>query len=186
MSASTRYQGPIAVMAVAALALVTLFIYAWFDDATHRTRPDRNGDMLGQQTNESLSEYAQRASETLHLAPAEEDAFALVTFARPVSAAEAGNLTQQINRVSAMVVGMAAPIAVPEPVDGASRAQVYQQHLDRLAQPAPDRLTAVITYDTGQAHRELIDEPRVATVEVLPPDAAWNQFGIRPVEVPVQ
>ncbi|MDR7329719.1 hypothetical protein [Corynebacterium guangdongense] len=177
---------------LAVLAALGVVVYALVEALAWSPAPGRNGDMLGQDSGESYLQYQQRAAESLAGAPADEDVYALITFARPLEAAEAGVETEHLDRVNAMVVGMAAPYPLPEPVAGATRADVYTAQLGMIARqlsgigdvPVPYQLTAVVARDDGETLRALAHAERVATVETLPPDAAWGWFGVSPVEVP--
>lgn len=179
-------------VSLAVVIVIGLLVYALADALHWQPTTGRNGDMLGQDGEETFAEYEQRAEASLQAAPAEEESYALLTFARPLTAAEAGVETAELQRVNAMIVGMAAPYALPEPVEGATRADVYAHQFAMIGRglsgignvPVPYQLTAVVALDDGEALRQAASQPRVATVEVLPPDAAWGSFGVRPVEVP--
>lgn len=179
----------LAILAVVALAGVLVF--AFFDDATHKPVAPQ-GDMLGTESGESFSAYAARAEASLADAPADQPAFALLTFAEPLAPADAESVLVPLGRVNAMIISRAAPFALPEPIAGETRADVFQRELERIAYslsgvgdvPVPERLDAVVAYDTGDALREVARAPEIITVEVLPPDAAWGRFGVRPVSPP--
>lgn len=176
----------VAVLAVVALA--GALVLAFLDDATHRPVAPQ-GDMLGTQSGESFSAYAGRAERTL--AEADEPAYALITFAEPLTPAGAEAALAGVDRVNAMIVALASPFALPEPVAGETRADVFRRELDRIAHslagvgdvPAPERIDAVVVRDTGDVLRSVARAPEIAAVEVLPPDAAWGRFGVRPVDV---
>jgi hypothetical protein len=182
-------QRVLAVFAVVALAGVLVF--AFLDDATHKPVAPQ-GDMLGMDSGESFGDYAARAQDSLLDAPADQPAFALLTFTEPLAPAEAADVLEPLGRVNAMIIALAAPFDLPEPVAGETREDVFQRQLDRIAHslsgvgdvPVPERIDAVVAYDTGEVLREVAEAPGIVTVEVLPPDAAWGRFGVRPVSPP--
>lgn len=189
MDRADRIRTVVAVIAVVALA--ALLIVAVFDDRTAKPMPP-NGDMLGMDAGESFDDYRQRAADSLAAAPADEEAFALVTFTDPLSPVEAEETLEPVERrVNAMIIELAAPFPLPEPIEGETRADVFQRELDRIGHslsgignvPTPEHLDAVIVWDTGEVLRGVAADEDVATVEALPPDAAWGRFGVRPVDV---
>ncbi len=179
----------IAVLAV--VALLGALLLAFLDDATHKPLPPQ-GDMVGTETGESFAAYTERARTSLLDAPIDEHVYALVTFAEPLTPEEAGVVLTTVERVNAMIVQLAAPFPLPEPVAGEDRADVFQRELDRIAAslegvgtvPVPERLDAVVVRDNGNVLRLLSEAPQIAAIEVLPADAAWGRFAVRPVEVP--
>ena len=77
--------------------------------------------------------------------------------------------------MSAAVPYENAPIALPEPVAGATREDVFR----RWAGDAP--IAGLIVYTGGSAKEKIRSDQRVMCVESLPADAAWGKFGIKPV-----
>ena len=148
-----------------------------------------NGDVLGRDSGEPLEDYITRAEASLEEAPAGKNAFALVTFPTPLGPADASAALEDIGRVNAMILLSAAPISLPEPVAGDTREDVFDRHLDRLQRSfegigeisTPREINSVIVWDDGEALRDLSTDPAVMSVEVLPPDAGWGHFGVRPV-----
>lgn len=176
---------------LALLAVVTLLVVIAalsFSDRTNKPMAI-NGDMLGQDTTETLEEYVVRADQTLSQAPVDEAAFALVTFSPPLSPGEAGAVLGGIARVNAMVLLSAAPMSLPEPVEGESREDVFNRQLNRVQRSldgigevqAPTTINGVIVSDDGETLRALATAPAVLAIEVLPVDAGWGHFGVRPV-----
>lgn len=173
------------------VVVLGVFGYALVDDATSRPMAVA-GDQLGQDPGESFSNYRNRAAATLDDAESGENVFALVTFSEPLTAGRAGELLDEVERVNTMIVGMSHPTALPEPVGSATRADVFSHHFDLIADsldgigevPAPYQLTAVTAWDDPEVFRVLGDAEEVAAVEVLPPDAMWGNFGIRPAAPP--
>ncbi|WP_394284199.1 hypothetical protein [Corynebacterium sp.] len=188
----TRSKGRLVAVILAALVAVGVVVFAYNDDATGRPVAEINGDMLGMEAEESFEEYEDRAAESLAAAPAEEEVFGLITFAEPLASPEADRVTDGLRRVNAMIIGMSAPYGLPEPTAGESRTDVFDRQFSRIADslegvgdvPVPERMTVVIAYDDGQALRAVAEDEDVASVETLPPDAAWGRFGVRPVQVP--
>ena len=110
------------------------------------------------------------------------DSFALVTFTQPLGAREAAEIVgfagsggSGVGRVSAVVPYENAPVALPEPVAGATREDVFR----RWAGDAP--IAGLIVYTNGSAKEKIRSDQRVMCVESLPADAAWGKFGIKPV-----
>ncbi|PFG28421.1 hypothetical protein [Corynebacterium renale] len=174
------------------IILVALVVWvASFDTRTHAS-PGINGDTVGIENGESLDSYVARADATMKEAGAEER-FALVTFTRPIDAGHAATVLGDVQRVSAVIIGRGAPIALPEPLAGEGRDAVFHRTFNGIGQalgtgqfpvPAPEEMTAVVVWDGGAELRELANNAEVLAVEALPPDAAWGQFGIRPVPIP--
>lgn len=176
---------------LAVVGLLGALTIAFFDDATHKPVPPQ-GDMLGTESGESFVSYSERARTSLLDAPIDQHAYALVTFTGPLTPAEAGAVLDNVERVNAMIVQLAAPFPLPEPIAGEERADVFQRELDRISAslqgvgnvPSPGHLDAVVVRDNGNVLRLLSEAPQIAAIEVLPADAAWGRFGVRPVEVP--
>lgn len=184
-------RGRVILAVVAILVLVFVVILAAQDDATDKPM-NINGDVLGQDSEESWEEYQRRAWSTFDDAEAGEESFGLITFSEPLTAGQAGAVTSTLGRVNAMLVGMSSPMPLPEPVAGAERKDVFAQQFDYIAHslrgigdvPAPYELTAVIAYDTPEAFGRVANNRWVVAVELLPPDAAWGNFGVRPAQPP--
>nr|WP_242516481.1 hypothetical protein [Corynebacterium mendelii] len=170
--------------------MVALVAWASYQEQAGRPAP-YNGDSLGRNTSESMDSYLTRAGQSLDRAPADEKAFALVTFTDPLPTAAAGPVFESvgIGRVNALIVDAAAPIALPEPVEPDNRAVVFDRALKRMAgtvgaPPASSDfwIRGAVVRDTGTKLRELAaSSPEILAVEVLPPDAAWGLFGVQPV-----
>lgn len=177
------------ILAAFAVAVLIIVIAALsFSDRTSKPMAI-NGDMLGQDSAESLSGYVARAGESLVAAPADENAFALVTFTEPQTPADAGGVLTDVTRVNALVLLSAAPMPLPEPVDGETRADVFNRQLEMVQRSldgigdvqAPTRINGVIVWDDGDTLRELAADAAVLAVQALPADAGWGHFGVRPV-----
>ena len=171
-----------ALMLLAVLALVVVLAFGLLGT---QPRTALQGDQLGPDGTETAAEYRERAEASL--AQADEPAYALVGFHKPLSAQEVSDALRPIQRMDAIIIGLAAPIAVPEPVTGAERVDVIDSVLVRVAEQArdmgeeaPSEVDAVVVYSDGSQLRALASDPRVDTVEVAPEDAAWGSFGLRP------
>lgn len=177
-----RRRQAAALVLLAVLALVVVLAFGLFGT---QPRTALQGDQLGPDGAETAAEYRERAEASL--AQAEEPAYALVGFHDPLSPQDVSDALQPVERMDAIVIGLAAPIAVPEPVAGATRAEVIDSVLARVAdhargmgEEAPAEVDAVVVYSGGSQLRALASDPRVDTVEVAPEDAAWGSFGVRP------
>lgn len=188
MNRSTVHVWAATVLVIFAVLTVWL---ASFDTRTQAPQPN-NGDVVGMENSESLEEYVKRAHASLD---GIDDAprFALVTFTAPTPPRDVALALADVHRVSAMIVGLGAPIALPEPLAGEDRSAPIHRSLERVGQslshgqfpvPAPETITAVLVWDTGTNLQALASQPGVLAVEALPPDAAWGQFGVRPVVIP--
>ncbi|WPF65411.1 MULTISPECIES: hypothetical protein [unclassified Corynebacterium] len=145
--------------------------------------PPLNGDSVGIEEEESYADYQARAAASLKAASAEEPSYALVVFRDWLDPEQAGDLVEPLARVSAEVVDAAHIAPLPEPVAGATRAEVLNLGMERtLAEHrnAEPRLSAVVVRDTGDALREWAaeHEESLTAVDVLPADAVWGFFGI--------
>ena len=175
---------------VSIIVLVALVAWASYQDQTGKPQP-YNGDSLGRDTSETIDSYLSRADNSLAEAPADEKAFALVTFNDPMPTAAAGPIFEKagIGRVNALIVDAAVPIPLPEPVEPDNRAVVFDRALQRVAGTVGADPTSkdfwirgAVVRDTGDKLRELKkSSSEIMAVEVLPPDAAWGLFGVQPV-----
>ncbi|OFT66131.1 hypothetical protein [Corynebacterium sp. HMSC05D03] len=171
--------------ALVLLAVLALVVVLAFGLLGTQPRAALQGDQLGPDGTETAAEYRERAEASL--AQADEPAYALVGFNEALSAQEVSDALRPIQRMDAIVIGLAAPIAVPEPVTGATRVDVLDTVLSRVSdhardmgEEAPSEVDAVVVYSDGSQLRALASDPRVDTVEVAPEDAAWGSFGVRP------
>lgn len=173
---------------VCAVALIAVVLVLSQSDRTSRPMAV-NGDALGQDSGESLSDYLARAKESLAAAPADEAAFGMITFEEAMDPAAAAEVLSELARVNAMVMLSASAISIPEPVEGETREDVFNRQLDRIDDSlagignitAPREINGVVAWDDGDVFRVVSADPAVLAVEVLPPDAAWGRFGVRPV-----
>ena len=158
-------------VAVISLGLIAVLAIALL--VIPRPEPVRvpQGDALGPETGESLNAYQQRVARTAEQAPT-GPRFGLVTFTTALEPATAGELTTHLMRVNAAVTGQGPAIALPEPVPGATRAQVFQR-------AGAQHIHAVVVYDEATRLEKMRDHPSVAVVEMLDSDAVWGTFAIR-------
>ncbi|MGV0352499.1 hypothetical protein [Corynebacterium confusum] len=146
------------------------------------------GDQLGPEAGEDQGAYVARAADSLAAADDATSTYALVTFRSALSAQDAADAVEPAGRVNAMLVGASEPIALPEPVAGANRADVFDAALEQTQAglegighvEIPREVSAVVVWDTGQTLRDIAGEGQVAAVEPVPADAAWGSFAIRP------
>lgn len=175
-----RWRRPPVLVLLGALVLILAIVLALSgSDRTAKPMPP-NGDVLGPAQGESAEAYGQRAGESLEEALAgwpEEESWALVTFHRPVSGVTAGDVSAPIQRVSAVLSGGGAPVVVPEPVAGTSRAETFAR-VGMGGEDAP--ISGLVVWDRPSVLRAVAEEPTVLSVEVLPSDAQWGRFGVRP------
>ena len=171
--------------ALVLLAVVAFLVILAFGLLGTQPRSALQGDQLGPDGTDTAAEYRERAEASL--AQADKPAYALVGFSKPLSPHDVSEALQPVQRMDAIVIGLAAPIAVPEPVAGAERADVIDSVFARVAEQAngmgeeaPTKVDAVVVYSAGAQLRALASDPRVETVEVAPEDAAWGSFGVRP------
>lgn len=175
-----RRIAALVLLAVAACAVVLAF-------GVFGTQPSTalQGDQLGPDGAESAAEYRERAEESL--AQADEPTYALVGFNDALTPEETADLLSPVQRMNAIVIGLAAPVVVPEPSAGTDRSDVIDTVLHRVAdrardigEEAPTTVDAAVVYSSGAELRALAADPRVATVEAAPADAPWGSFGVRP------
>ncbi|QGU02366.1 hypothetical protein CKALI_07520 [Corynebacterium kalinowskii] len=163
---------------LATLIIIVAIIVAGFSDRTNKPMLI-NGDSLGQDHDEPFAAYQERAAASLNQATG--DSWALLTFTTPQRAESAGELIDAIGvrRASTLVFATHTPVPVPQPVAPETHAEVFARWT-----PADQDLIALVVFDSADALREIAVDPRLASVEVLPADAAYGRFGIRPVLVP--
>ena len=185
-------QWRIVIALVSLVVCASLIVVAAHDDASVSQAQSLNGDILGQDNDESSDHYVARADESLRQAPQDAPVFALITLATPLTPQEVAPLLRDIPRVNALVMGTVRPLAVPEPTGTEDRADVMSRYIgyaSGLLQESDHstsdlRITALVMYAPGNQLRELKDVPQVYAVETLPQGAQWNSFGVQPVRVP--
>lgn len=160
------------------LLILVVWALSW-SDRTAKPMPP-NGDVLGPEAGESAEAYEYRVHESLETALRdwpEESSWAMIAFQEPVDAMTAGEVTADILRVSAAVSNGEAPVVLPEPVAGTSRRDVFERvGMGHVESP----ISALIVWDRPRALRAVAERQSVLSVEILPPDAQWGRFGVRP------
>lgn len=99
------------------VVLITALVWWAGGDDNARPRPFA-GDHLGPHVQQSRADYAALADDSLAAAlrrAPEQPAFAMLSFAVPLSSAEAGNLVADLRRVGSLITQDAQILALPEP-----------------------------------------------------------------------
>lgn len=200
---STRSMG--ATLVIGSLVAALIWLAGGSDYA--RPRPFA-GDHLGPHTGQTSAEYQQHADESLAAAlqrAPTSSAYAMLSLTTPLAAAEAGELFADLQRVGTIITHDGQILATPEPAASASRGEIFQTTLaaalataltdsartDTAATDSASATTAVVPHDFPQISAViafespenlalLAENPAIATIEVLPADAVWRQFGISP------
>lgn len=166
-----------ALVGLGAVAVITslIVLISLLGDRT-RFEALPTGDQLGQDSGEAFADYAVRAQDSLATAPADEQVYGLVTFTSALPPERASSALESLARINAVVPPDAAPIAVGEPQQGHDRSQIFEMAV------RDHPISSVVARDDGETFRRLAERDDIATVEVLPADAVWGAFGIRPVD----
>lgn len=99
------------------VVLITALVWWAGGDDNARPRPFA-GDHLGPHVQQSRAEYTALADDSLAAAlrrAPEQPAFAMLSFAAPLSSAEAGTLVADLRRVGSLITQDAQILALPEP-----------------------------------------------------------------------
>lgn len=181
---------PVALLALlCVIALVVAVVALSGSDRTNRPSPI-NGDQLGPAPVETVDQYVTRADAALDAIDDAEPHWALVSLLPARSPSEAAAAVDGIAglRVATMIVGSTGIRDIPEPVAGATRADVltreYDAYLRALTLPeavAAPEVTGLVVRATADRLREIRGRDGVAAVEPLPADAVAGRFGIRPL-----
>lgn len=182
-----------------AVLIITLGVMA----TTERvSKPQNiNGDVVGPEQSESISDYVSRADKSLADAATETQSYvdnhpddpkpkfwALVTFNRPGDANVAAQAVTDVTglRVASMVVGAVVTRDLPEPISGAQRLDVFTREMERLRASSglalndPQmQITGVMIYGDIDMLKAVRQRADVAAVETLPMDAVQGRFGVR-------
>lgn len=200
---STRSMG--ATLVISSLVAALIWLAGGSDYA--RPRPFA-GDHLGPHIGQTSAEYQQHADESLAAAlqrAPTSSAYAMLSLTTPLAAAEAGEIFADLQRVGTIITHDGQILATPEPAASASRGEIFQTTLAAaLATALTDsartdtaavgsasattavaphdlpQISAVIAFESPENLALLADNPAIATIEVLPADAVWRQFGISP------
>ncbi|MDY3127619.1 MAG: hypothetical protein SOW59_05750 [Corynebacterium sp.] len=161
--------------AVALAAIVLFLIVAAAGAFGPKTSTSINGDQLGPDPDMDMAVYQQHAADTL--SQVNSEVYALVTFVIPVQADVAASAVEPAQRVSALVTEQdLVPVALPEPVAPATRADVFHNHAGN------SKISAVVVWDNKEALEAIANTPGVWAVEAAPAGAAWGGIAIRPVQ----
>lgn len=173
---------PAAAAVPVAVLMCALVAGLWALGSAVQQAPTYQGDQLGMGAGESPAQYEARARASLD--DASGASWALVTFEADVSPTAAAAVLAPLPRVSAAVFPGASARAIPEPVAGEDRTDVFTREAQRLqastGMSAPSLSGAVVRAEP-EALRDLVRHREVYAVEVLPADARWGAFGISPV-----
>lgn len=150
-----------------------------------RPSPSPQGDELGPERGETAEAYQARAAATI---TGSEPTYALVSFEGGLGPERTAEAVGEAERLAAVIIGQAAPIAVPEPAGNATRRDVLDTVLGRVAASlagignvsAPTTFSAAIVYGEPEALRAIEQSPGVLAVEAVPADSAWGAFALRP------
>lgn len=182
MSSSRFDSGRKLVAIVSLCALILAVVVMSADDRVSKPMAI-NGDSLGLDSGETIEQYQGRAQESLDSAT--DEAFALITFTTPVGPEGAASILEPVTRVNAIILGGSVPRAIPEPTGTETRGDVFARSLAHINATmdgrAPMLIDAVVAFDSGPHLRAVAQQGDVLSVEVLPPDAVWGRFGVRPV-----
>lgn len=142
-----------------------------------------NGDTLGRDGSESIPEYLQRADTALEEAPENTELWALVTFTGILSPEQAAELLAPATRVGSIVADIGAPIAVPEPIAGYTRADVFRDHLDRMNASGLGLrgMTGAVVYTEKDNLEQIKNQAEVLSVEPAPEGASRSRIGVHTV-----
>ncbi|MEJ4099418.1 hypothetical protein V5S96_03455 [Corynebacterium mastitidis] len=170
-------------VALVLLLGAVLLLGTWASERDREGLP-LNGDAVGIEAGESYTDYQRRAQGTLDGAPADQEAYALVVFRDWAAPEQAGPWLEPLARVDAGLIDAVRIRPLPEPVAGSTRSEVLATGIERELAATPGvqpRLSGAIVRDTGERLRAWAAEhgDNLGAVEVLPPDAPWEGFGIR-------
>lgn len=170
------------VAVVCTIGLVVMFFFAAGSDRVHG-RMNIQGDSLGPDGEESVSEYVARADTSLSEAEGDENRWALVSFDPPVSPQDVGGVVPADVRVARVLAVESVPVTLPEPIEGMSRTEVIEREFafrTMLAGEDPAlgiRIVGLLVWADAQQLHDI--RPRATAVEVLPTDAVVSRLGVR-------
>lgn len=159
----------IGIAAAAIVVLIALVAVMSTSDRFSRPVPV-NGDTLGKEATETDEAYRARAAASLE-SNTTEPVFALITFKNSLTTDSAGAVANQLTRVDALVLANKPILSLPEPTEGSSRAEVFQEQL-ALKNLTGELLVGLVVYDRLSTLQALSAAPEVLAVEALPEDAA--------------
>lgn len=148
------------------VVLVTALVWWAGGDDNARPRPFA-GDHLGPHVQQSRADYTALAEASLAAAlqrAPEQPAFAMLSFAAPLSSADAGSLVADLRRVGTLITQDAQILALPEPAADPEPAAIP----DRTGIPSDSEIAAArtqifnstIAAASGMKHSQIGESPR--------------------------
>lgn len=170
---------------VAVLCTVGLVIMFFFAASSDRVHGEMNiqGDYLGPDGEESVSEYVARADQALIAAEGTENRWALVSFDPPVSPGDINRIVPSDVRVARVLSVDSVPVTLPEPIGETTRSEVIEREFASRTMLAGEdpalgiRIVGLLVW----ANVDQLDDIRTRTraVEPLPTDAVVSRLGVR-------
>lgn len=148
------------------VVLVTALVWWAGDDDNARPRPFA-GDHLGPHVQQSRADYTALADASLAAAlqrAPEQPAFAMLSFAAPLSSADAGSLVADLRRVGslitqdAQILALPEPTAAPEPVADPDRTGISSD--SEIAAARTQIFTSTIAAASGMKPSQIVESPR--------------------------
>ena len=166
-----------------AVAILSLVIFIALIAAFSGSKPmPINGDTLGREATESLEDYLGRARQSVDKQVQDNPqlmGYGLVSFTTPLDAQAAGEALAELPRVNAIQLQQRPVIALPEPTVGMSRGKTFAQQLE-LKNLKHSEIYGAVVWAQYEDMEKLTKNKAVLAVEVLPPDAAWLRFSVKP------
>ncbi|MDK4288753.1 hypothetical protein [Corynebacterium pseudodiphtheriticum] len=148
------------------VVLVTALVWWAGGDDNARPRPFA-GDHLGPHVQQSRADYTALADASLAAAlqrAPEQPAFAMLSFAAPLSSADAGSLVADLRRVGslitqdAQILALPEPAADPEPTAAPDRTGIPSD--SEIAAARTQIFTSTIAAASGMKHSQIGESPR--------------------------
>ncbi|WP_155896264.1 hypothetical protein [Corynebacterium pseudodiphtheriticum] len=148
------------------VVLVTALVWWAGGDDNARPRPFA-GDHLGPHVQQSRADYTALADASLAAAlqrAPEQPVFAMLSFAAPLSSADAGSLVADLRRVGSLITQDAQILALPEPAADPEPTAIP----DRTGIPSDSEIatartqifTSTIAAASGMKHSQIGESPR--------------------------
>ncbi|RUP88910.1 hypothetical protein D8M27_07775 [Corynebacterium pseudodiphtheriticum] len=148
------------------VVLITALVWWAGGDDNARPRPFA-GDHLGPHVQQSRADYTALADASLAAAlqrAPEQPAFAMLSFAAPLSSADAGSLVADLRRVGTLITQDAQILALPEPAADPEPTAIP----DRTGIPSDSEIaaartqifTSTIAAASGMKHSQIGESPR--------------------------
>ncbi|PRQ11167.1 hypothetical protein C1Y63_07910 [Corynebacterium sp. 13CS0277] len=145
-----------------------------------------NGDHIGRETGETMEDYIARTDHALGELGETDTVYALVSFSQPLSPAQVAVVIEGVplTRVSALVFDGSKELALPEPVAGQNREDVFTQWFSRAQRAGLpiDGIDGLIVRDTAADIRQLQGRSGILAIDPAPVGAVWGRFGVSPVQ----